>query len=210
MTGEQNRGFEETIWKTHCRELQISAIRKEVLAAHRRIFCEHEPAIISLKELGGTPPVLMSKEERAEIIPRAIEGVKVIHAIYIINHIFDLLEKAIAPDSPSISDIPLKGEPGVLRSLEEMFRREQQVLHTALAESEKIAVGIILENFQKEGIPLFEYLKRVLSLRIELQSTVDGGSFAYLPTTIDGIFVRYYYSQGQESPVMSLEVKRLE
>lgn len=213
MISEQDRGSEEAVWKNHCRELQIYAIRNEVLAAHRRIFSEHEPAIISLKELGGTPPVLMSKEERAKIVPRAIEGIKVAHTVSIIRHIFGLLEKAIAPGSPAVSDIPLKGGPDIFGSLNEVFRGEQQVLHTALVESERMAAGIILENFQKEEIPLFEYPKRLLSLRMlqtdELRPTADGGSVAYLPTKVDGIFVRYYYPPKQESPIISFEVRRL-
>lgn len=214
MTSEQDRMAEEAVWKTHCRQRQISAIQEEVLAAYHRVFGEHEPAITSLKELGFTPPSQISKRERAKIIPQVMEGVKVVYAISIINHIFGLLEKATAPDSPSVSDIPLRGKPGVLGTLEEVFRQEQEVLHTALAESKGMAIGTILENFQKEGIPLLEYPKRMLSLRMlktdELRPTADGGAVAYLPTKVDGIFVRYYYPPKQESPIMSFEVRRLE
>lgn len=212
MINEQDEEFGKTESKTRHRQLQISRIWKEVSAAHRRISAEHEPEVMLLNELGSPSPFLISEEKRAEIVSGAIEGAKVLHAKDIIGHVLYLLKNAIAQDSPFVSDIPLKGNssPRVLRTLEDTFRNEQQILHAALAESERIAVGIILENFQKEGIPLLEYPKRVLSLRIELQPTVNGGSFACLPTKVDGIFVRYFYPRGQESPVMSLEVKRLE
>lgn len=195
-------------WVYHARELQIRAIAEELHQTLKEKFNAQLSDVLSLREILYTPPILMTDNRRCVLFEKAIQGVRLIHTIEGVKGVFEQVEGAITPEAPKVTSIVLVIKPSLIKALEAAFPKKD-LLYESLIEGEKEAGDIILASLQGDQ-PLLRFRKDILSLATNLEPSVDGGSVALLHTKVPGIEVRYYYPPGQNFPLLSLEVNRLD
>lgn len=195
-------------WAYHARELQIWAITEQVHRGLIKKITAQSNDIRALNHILATPPIFVSDDKRHFLSNGALRGVRFTHTTETVTSVFKQLQKAITPEAQKVTSIVFGIESSLIKAFEAAFP-EKDLLYEALIEGEKEAGDIILASLQADQ-PLLRFRKDILSLGINLKPSVDGGSVALLNTRVPGIKVRYYYPPGQNFPLLSLEVNRLD
>lgn len=196
-------------WKYHARELQTNIIVEQ---ANRSINVEVEANANQFRRLDAilmTPPTFLGlairgfQEGEERFYIEAGTALRILAKRVKILDVLMRLAKACGEKTPGVKEVAIdfvdSTTPLPIRLA---FKNREEMLKQMVSEGREEAAKQMLNLTQGE-IPLMRYRRDLAIIKLPLSSTIDHGLLGYVPTKIDGVDLRFWYSKAETLPHLS-------
>lgn len=200
-------------WKYHARELQVNGIVK---LADTSINAEVESNADQFRRLDAilmTPPTFLRfvidsfQESEEQFYAESSTALRILAKRVRVLNVLMTLARACSGENPGSKEVAIdfvdSTTPLPIRLA---FKNREEMLQQMVFEGREEAARQILNLTQGE-IPLMRYRRDLAARKFALSPTIDQGLLGYVPTKIDNVDLRLWYSKTETLPHLSFKLK---